>query len=91
MPEVDVKHATTRLMDIVPPTNKSNSDAPSESIEERILSAALICLEGHFTQSPPMGPATTARVNSMISKTLEKTHTFRKARYARCLFHFGLG
>lgn len=51
-----------------------------ETIEERCFSAALICLEGHFTQSPPMGPQTAAKVNAMITKTLEKTHTVRKAR-----------
>lgn len=80
MPELDVKHATTRLMDIEPPAQHVDSSAASESIEERVLSAALICIAGHFTQSPPMGPLTAARVSSMISKTLEKTHTFRKAR-----------
>lgn len=51
-----------------------------ETIEERCFSSALICLEGHFTQSPPMGPQTALRVNSMITKTLEKTHTLRKSR-----------
>lgn len=51
-----------------------------ESIEERCFSAALICLEGHFTQSPPMGPKTASRVQAMIAKTLEKTHTLRKVR-----------
>jgi hypothetical protein len=51
-----------------------------ETIEERCFSAALICLEGHYTQSPPMGPHTAAKVSSMITKTLEKTHTLRKAR-----------
>lgn len=51
-----------------------------ESIEERCFSAALICLEGHFTQSPPMGPKTAAKVSAMVAKTLEKTHTLRKVR-----------
>lgn len=51
-----------------------------ETIEERCFSAALICLEGHFTQSPPMGPQTATKVASLVSKTLEKTHTCRKAR-----------
>ncbi|KAF4595569.1 essential cytoplasmic protein Ctr86 [Ophiocordyceps camponoti-floridani] len=58
------------------------ADDDGESIEERCFSAALICLEGHYTQSPPMGPQTAARVSSMISKTLEKTHTLRAAREA---------
>ncbi|PFH55724.1 hypothetical protein XA68_17728 [Ophiocordyceps unilateralis] len=53
-----------------------------ESIEERCFCAALICLEGHYTQSPPMGNQTAARVSSMVSKTLEKTHTQRAAREA---------
>jgi hypothetical protein len=64
-------------------SNGMNGNA-GESIEERCFSAALVCLEGHFTQSPPMGPLTAARVNSMISKTLEKTHTVRRARYGCC-------
>ena len=55
-------------------------NAGGETIEERCFSAALVCLEGHYTQSPPMGPKTAVRVNSMISKTLEMTHTHRKAR-----------
>ncbi|GKT86329.1 essential cytoplasmic protein [Colletotrichum tofieldiae] len=50
-----------------------------ETIEERCFSAALICLEGHYT-IPPMGPQTAARVSSMIAKTLEKTHTFKHVR-----------
>ncbi|TDZ33914.1 hypothetical protein C8035_v000574 [Colletotrichum spinosum] len=50
-----------------------------ESIEERCFSAALVCLEGHYT-IPPMGPQTAARVSSMIAKTLEKTHTFKHVR-----------
>lgn len=62
------------------------SDGSGETIEERSFSAALICLEGHYTQSPPMGPLTAARVSSMISKTLEKTHTLRKAR---CVLTYG--
>ena len=59
---------------------EDGGDATGETIEERCFSAALICLEGHFTQSPPMGPQTTVKVNSMVSKTLEKTHTLRKVR-----------
>ncbi|KAK8141885.1 hypothetical protein G3M48_009720 [Beauveria asiatica] len=58
----------------------TGAEGNTETIEERCFSAALICLEGHFTQSPPMGPKTAARVNSMISKTLEKTHILRKVR-----------
>ena len=63
-------------------TQPAGSPADSnETIEERCFSAALICLDGHFRQSPPMGPLTTAKVNSLIAKTLEKTHTCRKSRY----------
>lgn len=74
------KDAMTRLPDYVTMPADSLDDGPGETIEERCFSAALICLEGHYTQSPPMGPQTTARVSSMVSKTLEKTHTLRKAR-----------
>lgn len=52
----------------------------NESIEERCFSAALICLEGHYTESPPMGPLTSAKVTTMISRTLEKTHTSKEVR-----------
>jgi len=50
------------------------------SIEERSFAAALICLEGHYMQSPVMGPQSIAKVMSMISKTLEKTHTYKDVR-----------
>jgi len=52
----------------------------NESIEERSFSAALICLEGHYTDSPAMGPLTTAKVVSMVSRTLDKTHGFKDVR-----------
>lgn len=51
-----------------------------ESIEERCFAAALICLEGHYNDSPLMGPQTNAKVVSMISKTLEKTHASKDVR-----------
>lgn len=51
-----------------------------DSIEERGFAAALICLEGHYQQSPAMGPQSVARVMSIISKTLEKTHTNKDVR-----------
>ncbi|KAL7956494.1 hypothetical protein V8C34DRAFT_288436 [Trichoderma compactum] len=80
---VDINDTTILGQDVVSTRPSENGgDNSGETIEERCFSAALICLEGHFTQSPPMGPQTTARVNSMISKTLEKTHTLRKAREA---------
>ncbi|KAI5861382.1 hypothetical protein GGS23DRAFT_148642 [Durotheca rogersii] len=66
------------------PTNQVDADAghlwKNDSIEERIFSSALICLEGHYTQSPVMGPQSIAKVTSIISKTLEKTHTFKDVR-----------
>lgn len=64
-----------------------DDEGNGDSIEERVFSAALICLEGHFTQSPPMGPKTAAKVSAMIAKTLEKTHTLRKVRYVEAHTH----
>ncbi|KAL7621937.1 hypothetical protein AAE478_007437 [Parahypoxylon ruwenzoriense] len=65
-------------------TNQVDSDAgrmwKHDSIEERIFSAALICLEGHYTQSPVMGSQSMAKVTGIVSKTLEKTHTFKDVR-----------
>lgn len=52
-----------------------------DSIEERSFGAALICIEGHYTQAPVMGPLTISKVMSVVSKTLEKTHTFKDVRY----------
>ncbi|KAL4724135.1 hypothetical protein ACLX1H_008744 [Fusarium chlamydosporum] len=73
----------TQLPDNETLLNEAQQDGNyDETIEERCFSAALICLEGHYTQSPPMGPHTAAKVSSMITKTLEKTHTLRKAREA---------
>lgn len=78
---IDINDTTVLGQDAVAARPQENGGGVSnETIEERCFSAALVCLEGHFTQSPPMGPQTTARVSSMISKTLEKTHTLRKAR-----------
>lgn len=50
------------------------------SIEERCFTAALVCLEGHYTDSPPMGPKTHAKVIGMVSKSLEKTHASKDVR-----------
>lgn len=72
--------AAAQLPDKPEIQDEDYSGGVGETIEERCFSAALICLEGHFTELPPMGPQTAARVNSMITKTLEKTHTIRKAR-----------
>ncbi|KAI2633452.1 hypothetical protein GGS21DRAFT_135754 [Xylaria nigripes] len=51
-----------------------------DSIEERAFAAGLISLEGHYQQSPTMGPQSIAKVMSIISKTLEKTHTYKDVR-----------
>ncbi len=80
MAELDPKEAMTRLQEFAEDEAAQAVDGTDETIEERCFSAALTCLEGHFTQSPPMGPLTTARVNAIISRTLEKTHTLRKVR-----------
>lgn len=78
---IDINDTTILGQEAVAARPQENGgEVSNETIEERCFSAALVCLEGHFTQSPPMGPQTTARVSSMISKTLEKTHTLRKAR-----------
>lgn len=50
------------------------------SIEERCFTAALICLEGHYTDNPPMAPLTHAKVIHMISASLEKTHASKDVR-----------
>lgn len=78
---MDPESAASRLPDVVNIPSKPQPTNSGETIEERCFSAALVCLEGHYTQEPPMGPKTTARVNSIIAKTLEKTHTCRKSRY----------
>lgn len=57
-----------------------SSTSSNESIEERCFAAALICLEGHYTDSPAMGPQTNAKVVSMVSRTLEKTHASKEVR-----------
>lgn len=50
------------------------------TIEERYFTGALICLEGHYTDTPPMGPLTREKVVSMISTSLEKTHASKEVR-----------
>ncbi|KAH7040254.1 uncharacterized protein B0I36DRAFT_379271 [Microdochium trichocladiopsis] len=52
----------------------------NDSIEERIFSAALICLEAHYLQSPVMGAQSMTKVLTIITKTLEKTHTLKDVR-----------
>ncbi|KAF3761748.1 hypothetical protein M406DRAFT_281821, partial [Cryphonectria parasitica EP155] len=52
----------------------------NDTIEERYFTAALMCLEGHFTDSPPMGVQTTLKVAAMVSKTLDKSHAWKDVR-----------
>ncbi|KXJ96715.1 hypothetical protein Micbo1qcDRAFT_2502 [Microdochium bolleyi] len=52
----------------------------NDSIEERIFSAALMCLEAHYLQSPVMGAQPMIKVLTIITKTLEKTHTLKDVR-----------
>lgn len=68
--------ATTEQLEPAPNSNTRSN----ESIEERCFAAALICLEGHYTDSPAMGPQTNAKVVSMVSRTLEKTHASKEVR-----------
>ncbi|CAN8098443.1 unnamed protein product [Discula destructiva] len=63
--------------------NDSDDVVPSQkalTIEERCLSAALICLEGHYTDNPPMGPLTHEKVVRLVSTSLEKTHASKDVR-----------
>jgi palmitoyltransferase len=77
---MDAQDVDSHDADAVVLSEKGEPLRYDETIEERAFAAALICLEGHYTQSPPMGPLTTAKVQSLITKTLEKTHTCRKSR-----------
>lgn len=65
--------------------DEGGQDSPArfvsnESIEERFFAGALIMLEGHYNDNPLIGPSTNAKVVSMISKTLEKTHASKDVR-----------
>lgn len=80
MPDLTPTDDMARLPDYVALASDNHTPSHGETIEERCFSAALVCLEGHYTQSPTMGPKTASRVSSMVSKTLEKTHTLRRAR-----------
>lgn len=71
---------TTIEIPSLPDPGPGDASRPPESIEERCFTASLICLEGHYTNSPPMGPMTASRVSSMVAKTLEKTHTYKHVR-----------
>lgn len=73
--------ATGAVADEVDPSPQTRSaSASNESIEERCFAAALICLEAHYDNSPPMGPQTNAKVVAMVSRTLEKTHASKEVR-----------
>jgi palmitoyltransferase len=51
-----------------------------DTIEERAFAVALICLVYHYQESPVMGPLTAAKVQSTVSRTLEKTHNLKDVR-----------
>jgi len=52
-------------------------------VEEVSFTAALICLEGHYNNLPPMpGPLTQAKVTKMVQKTLEKSQALANVREA---------
>ena len=74
---------TPVAMGSVPPVDRISSPSSKQSIEEVCFSAALICLEGHYTDSPPMpGTRTQTKVTNMVARTLEKTHTLKDVREA---------
>ncbi|KAJ2905634.1 copper transport 86 [Zalerion maritima] len=50
------------------------------AIEEVCFESALLCLEGHFTNSPPMGPLTGGKVVKVVNKTLDRTHQYKDIR-----------
>jgi len=67
----------------VPPVDRIRSSSPAskQSIEEIAFSAALICLEGHYNDEPPIpGHKSRAKVMAMVTKTLEKTHSIKEVR-----------
>ncbi|KUI62197.1 hypothetical protein VP1G_09339 [Cytospora mali] len=70
------------VADELDPDVRTQRSTSNESIEERCFAAALICLEAHYDNSPPMGPQTNAKVISMVSRTLEKTHASKEVREA---------
>ena len=71
---------TLHLFDMRVPLLPTRAGSCNETIEERCFAAALVCLEGHYSSAPPMGPQTSARVAAMVSKTLEKTHASKQVR-----------
>lgn len=72
--------ASTVVADELDPDVQAQRSVSNESIEERCFAAALICLEAHYDNSPPMGPKTNAKVIAMVSRTLEKTHASKEVR-----------
>jgi len=70
-------------MSMIPPVDRISAPSAKETIEEACFSAALICLEGQFSdQAPTPGPLTLAKVQSMIARTLDKTHSLKEVREA---------
>jgi hypothetical protein len=55
--------------------------ANTQTIEERIFQFALITIECHFTQKPPIGRKTAQNARDTIRRTMEKTLTRSEVRY----------
>ena len=53
---------------------------PFESIEERCLYGALLCLESYYNRKPPTGQKTLNHTLSIINKCVEKTTTIQNVR-----------
>ncbi len=50
------------------------------TIEERRFIAALVPLECRYKADPPIGPLTSAKVTSIVSGILDKTHNLKEVR-----------
>ena len=67
----------------VPPVDRISAPSSKQSIEEVCFTAALICLDGHFSGLPSIpGAQTQAKVAGMVARTLEKTHGRKDVREA---------
>ncbi|KJR80905.1 uncharacterized protein SPSK_05562 [Sporothrix schenckii 1099-18] len=67
----------------VPPVDRISAPSSKQSIEEVCFTAALICLDGHFSDLPSIpGSQTQAKVAGMVARTLEKTHGRKDVREA---------
>jgi hypothetical protein len=53
----------------------------TQTIEERAFQVALIMIEGHFTQEPPIGRKTAVKAMETIKRTMDKTLNMSSVRY----------